>query len=138
MLASQFKNRYIINHLTTMLDTMDIDFSWNYFASSHGKGIVDGVGGTLKRLVWLEIMAGKRCSSAEDFVKICQEKTKTISVIFVQQAQFDITESMLEKAFSNIVNLPGIQKQHHIQALHKNVIQYARYSTSEDQYVFRF
>ncbi|CAF0764370.1 unnamed protein product [Rotaria sordida] len=82
--SSQFKNRYIINHLTTMLDVLDIDFSWSYFASSHGKGVVDGVGGTLKRLVWLEIMVGKRCSSAEDFVRICQEKTKTISAIFVR------------------------------------------------------
>ncbi|CAF1505309.1 unnamed protein product [Rotaria sordida] len=84
--SSQFKNRYIIIHLTTMLDVLDIDFSWSYFASSNGKGVVDGVGGTLKRLVWLEIMAGKRCSSAEDFVRICQEKTKTISVIFVRLA----------------------------------------------------
>ena len=41
--SSQFKNCYTISHLTTM---MDIDFSWNYFASSHGKGIVDGIGGT--------------------------------------------------------------------------------------------
>jgi len=136
--ASQFKNRYIINHLTTMLDVSGIDFNWNYFASSHGKGIVDGVGGILKRLVWLEIMAGKGCASAEDFVNICHQKTKTISVLFVKQVQFDITKSMLEKTFSNMINLPGIQKQHHIQALHKNVIQYARYSTSDNQYVFRF
>ncbi len=40
--SSQFKNPYIINYLTIMMDTMDIDFSWNYFASSHGKGVVDG------------------------------------------------------------------------------------------------
>ena len=136
--SSQFKNRYIISHLTTMLDVSNIDFSWNYFASSHGKGVVDGIGGTLKRLIWLEIMAGKTCLSAEDFVKICHQKTKTISVIFVRQVQFDITKSMLEKSFSNIVSIPSIQKQHHIQALHKDVIQYARYSTSENQYVFRF
>jgi len=123
--ASQFKNRYVINYLTTMLDTMDIDISWNYFASSHGKGVVDGIGGILKRLVWLEILSGYICSSAEDFVKICLQKTKPIFVILVKQAQFDVTKSLLENTFSKISNLPGIQKQHHVQALHKNIIQYA-------------
>ena len=48
--SSQFKNRYIIHHLTTILDA---------------------VGDVLKRLVWLEILSGKKCSSAEDFVRIC-------------------------------------------------------------------
>jgi hypothetical protein len=123
---------YIINHLTTMLDVLDIDFSWNYFASSHGKGVVDGVGGTLKRPVWLEIMAGKRFSSAADFVKICQKKIKTISTILIRQAQSDRTKSMFENIFMNIIALPGIQ------TLHKDVIQYARYTKSENQYVFRF
>lgn len=136
--SSQFKNRYIIHHLTTILDTFDIDISWNYFASGHGKGTVDAVGGILKRLVWLEILAGKQCSSAESFVQICRQKTKTISVIFVQQAQFDLTRIMLENVFSKIINVPCIQKQHYFQALHKNVIEFAHYSISEKQYVFQF
>ncbi|CAF4304875.1 unnamed protein product [Rotaria socialis] len=96
------------------------------------------VGGTLKRLVWLEIMAGKRCASAEDFVKICHQKTKTISVVFVKQAQLDVTKSMLEKTFMEVTSIPGLQKQHHIEVLHKDVIQFACYATSEQQYVFRF
>jgi hypothetical protein len=37
-----------------------------------------------------------------------------------------------------VSTLPGIQKQHHIQVLHKNVIEFARYSTSEQKYSFRF
>lgn len=136
--SSQFKNRYVTNHLTTMLDNMDIDFTWNYFASSHGKGVVDGIGGTLKRLVWLEIMAGKPCSSAEDFVKICQQKTKSITTIFVKQVQLDVTKSMLTQTFSRVVSIPNIRKYHHFQALHKNVILFSQYTTSADQYVFRF
>ena len=136
--SSQFKNRYVLNYLTHMMDTIDIDFSWNYFASGHGKGVVDGVGDILKRLVWLEIMAGKQCSSAHDFVKICREKSQTISTIFVRQAQLDVTKSTLEKTFSHINSIPDIRKQHHFEALHKDVIQYAEYATSNNQYVYRF
>ena len=136
--SSQFKNQFVINHLTRMMDSTDIDLCWNYFASSQGKGVVDGIGGTLKRLVWLKILAGKRCSSAEDFVKISREKTKAISIILVRQAQLDVTKTTLAKVFSNISNIPNLQKQHFIEVLHKDVIQIARYSTSDDQRVFRF
>ncbi|CAF4313647.1 unnamed protein product, partial [Adineta steineri] len=136
--SSQFKNQYVLNYLTHMMDAMNIDFSWNYFASTRSKGVVDGVGGILKRLVWLEIMAGKQCSSADDFVKICREKSQTISTILVRQAQLDVTKLTLEKLFSQINSVPDFQKQHHFQALHKDVIQFAEYDTSDNQYVYRF
>ena len=136
--ASQFKNRYLLQHLTTMMDAHDVEISWNYFASSHGKGVVDGVGGTLKRLVWTEIMAGARCSSAREFVDICHRKKTATVVGFVQQAQFDATKVSLERTFKTILGIPGIQRQHHINVLHMNVIEYARYASSEHRYVFRF
>jgi hypothetical protein len=136
--ASQFKNRYIIQYLTNMMDKFDINFSWNYFSSSHGKGVVDSIGGTLKRLVWMDVMAGARCSSAKEFVNICKRKTKTIIVGLVQQAQFDTTEALLKTCFQNIVGVPNIRKQHHINVLHKDVIEYALYATSNDKYVFKF
>ncbi|CAF0921078.1 unnamed protein product, partial [Didymodactylos carnosus] len=106
--ASQFKNRYLLRYLTHLRDKTDLDISWNYFASSHGKGVVDGIGGTIKRLVWTEIMAGKRCSSADEFVNICREKTKTIIVGLVRQGQFDITKITLEKFFDETINVNGI------------------------------
>jgi hypothetical protein len=49
--ASQFRNRIVIQHLTIMMNNIGINFSWNYFASSHGKGTVDSIGGILKRFV---------------------------------------------------------------------------------------
>jgi hypothetical protein len=81
--------------------------------------VVDGIGGTLKRPVWLEILAGKRCSSAEGFVKISRVKTKAISVILVRQAQLDVTKTTLAKVFSNISNITNLQKQHSIKVFNK-------------------
>ncbi|CAF1371190.1 unnamed protein product [Rotaria magnacalcarata] len=136
--ASQCKNRYIIQYLTNMMDKFDIEFSWNYFSSLHGKGVVDSLGSALKRLVWIDVMAGARCSSAKEFVNICKRKTKTIIVGLVQQAQFDTIEALLKLCFQNIVGVPNIRKQHHINVLHKDVIEYALYATSKDKYVFKF
>ena len=91
-----------------------------------------------KRLVWSETLAGARVTSAEDFIDVCHRKTKTIIVGLVQQVQFDITRTLLEKSFEKTVSIPNIRQQHYINALHKNVIEYALYSTREKKYVFRF
>ncbi|CAF0969738.1 unnamed protein product [Rotaria sordida] len=121
-----------------MMDKTNIDFSWNYFASSHGKEVVDSIGGTLKRLVWMEIMAGTHCSSAQHFVDICHQKTKTIIVNLVQKAQFDATYSILEKTFKKIAGVPDIRQQHHVKVLYKDIIEYALYATRKESCVFKF
>ena len=100
--ASQFKNRCLLQHLTMMMDANVVEISWNYFASSHGKGVVDGVGGTLKRLVWTEIIVGARCSSAQEFIDICHRKTTATVVGSVQQAQSDVTKVSLARTSHTI------------------------------------
>ena len=32
-------------------------FLWKYFVTSHGKGLVDGIGGKAKALVWAKVMS---------------------------------------------------------------------------------
>ena len=49
--SSQFKNRYMANCLPLMNVAYHCQTSWNFFATSHGKGPVDGVGGAVKRAV---------------------------------------------------------------------------------------
>ena len=55
--SSQFKNKYIANFLHTLNKIVQIQ--WNYFAASHGKGVVDGIGGSVKRLVWNAVISRK-------------------------------------------------------------------------------
>ena len=59
-----------------MANDRNIDLSWHFFATSHGNGVVDGIGGTVKRLVWSGILAGEVCRSAEDFVKIVKKRRR--------------------------------------------------------------
>jgi hypothetical protein len=48
-----FISRY---HNSTIIQSSQLDakMTWNYFASGHGKGEVDGSGGLLKRKLWKE------------------------------------------------------------------------------------
>ena len=51
--ASQFKNKYLFENITHYQDTYNLQHvSWNFFATSHGKGSVDGIGGQVKRVVF--------------------------------------------------------------------------------------
>jgi len=50
--AAQFKNRYTQMNLCFMEQDYGVTGTWAFFASSHGKGSVDAVGGTVKRNVW--------------------------------------------------------------------------------------
>ncbi|CAF2088960.1 unnamed protein product, partial [Rotaria magnacalcarata] len=74
--ASQFKQPFHFRNLVQIANERNIHLSWHFFATSHGKGVVDGIGGTGKHLVWSAILAGGACRSAEDFIKIEKKKTK--------------------------------------------------------------
>ena len=53
--ASQFKLGLLLSSITQLGRNCVHDF----FATSHGKGPVDAIGGTMKRLVSDEVMSGK-------------------------------------------------------------------------------
>jgi hypothetical protein len=51
--AAQFKNRFMMAFLKILRTRYNLQMLlWNFFAPMHGKGAVDGVGGTAKRLAW--------------------------------------------------------------------------------------
>jgi len=47
---------------------------WNTFAPGHGKGSVDGIGGLVKRSVWLSVKArGKMVTTPREFYECTKE-----------------------------------------------------------------
>ena len=49
--SSEFKNKYTMYLLKKLGNTYKKRFSWKFSATSHGKGIVNGIGGRAKSLV---------------------------------------------------------------------------------------
>ena len=64
--ASQFKQRYLFSNLHKWETKFGVVLKWHFFATSHGKGVVDGLGGTAKRVVWDRIRAGTVVTNAEE------------------------------------------------------------------------
>jgi hypothetical protein len=69
--SSQFKNRYILSSLPVIVAERALrSLEWHYFATSHGKGAVDGIGGEIKRLARTLIMSRRaQIRSLSDFVE---------------------------------------------------------------------
>jgi len=112
--------------------------NWHYFATSHGKGVVDAVGGTVKRLVYRSILAGQQCTSATEFVKIAQSKTNTIEVAELTQNDIDESKAQMEPIFKSIKTVSETKKIHCVKALPNNSIEYRYYSRSATKKIFRF
>jgi hypothetical protein len=48
--ASQYKNYKNFANLIHHFEDFNLHAGWHFFATSHGKGPCDGIGGTIKRL----------------------------------------------------------------------------------------
>ena len=52
--ASQFRSQFAFFMLSKSDHSINIE--WNYFEANHGKGVVDGIGGTVKHAVYSHVL----------------------------------------------------------------------------------
>jgi hypothetical protein len=127
--ASQFKQRFHFRNLVHIANERNIHLSWHFFATSHGKGVVDGIGGTVKRLVWSGILAGEVCRSAEDFIKIAKKKTKKVILIEITKTNIDNSKTKLENIFKTAKPVPETLKMHSFKVVDNDTLEFRYYST---------
>lgn len=79
--SSQYRNKtnvYFMKHFLPKWFPNLETFTWNFSEAGHGKGVMDGVGGSLKRNADVHIMHQKDITCAQDFVNLfINSKTKT-------------------------------------------------------------
>lgn len=112
--TSQFKNQYIMAALKVFEERWDIKIRWNFYAPMHGKSIVDGHGGSVKRFVRARILADSNLlvKNAEDFANTAA--TMKIQVKLMRQSQIEDRNADigLIEIVKNARKIPNI-KQHH-------------------------
>lgn len=111
--SSEFKNKFMVKFVHIISQKYKKDFQWKYFATSHGKGVVDGIGGRIKSIVRQAVMS-KRAESvivqnSRDFARVASEKMTTTTVIHISQEEID---SVSQQAWDDVKTVPGIQKMH--------------------------
>ena len=57
--SSQFKNRFIAASIPWLEEKHKLKICWNFFATSHGKKSVNGIGGVVKRMATQKVIQRK-------------------------------------------------------------------------------
>ena len=115
--CSQFKNRYIFAGIAHLETRHSVNISWNFFATSHGKGPVDGIGGSVKRFVWRKVKS--RQYSVSDAVSFSRAAEEMAHVVTMHISKNDIDEKNndlnVNGIFKGAPAIPKIAKCHHVE-----------------------
>ena len=99
--ASQFKNRFAGVMIKHFQSKRDISIRWNYFATSHGKGPVDGVGAIVKRFVTQRIITRKFIvQDVDSFLKAADG----CGIEAIGKTKMEIEAAMKEVGLESIFN----------------------------------
>ena len=112
--SSEFKNKYMVHLLRILSEKFNKKFSWKYFATSHGKGAVDGIGGNAKSLVRKKVMSKANdviVQSAEDFANVCGKMMKETKVVFLSAESIKNMVDLIQP-WGSVERVPGISKMH--------------------------
>ena len=106
--TSQFKQKFLFVTITFLKDVYKLNnLTWNLFATSHGKGAVNGVGGTIKRLIWSKVLAGKAIvTSANSFYERAKVAVSSIQMVLVSPYEMECENEMLEARWEYFQSLP--------------------------------
>ena len=127
--SSQFKNRYIALTLSWLQNECSIEIAWHFFASSHGKGPVDGICGAIKQLAATEVIKRKAIITDHlSFFKVVRD-ISAIKVFNIAAGELNqrINTSELKAIIDNAPPLPGIFSAHCLK-LENGLVKMSQYS----------
>lgn len=129
--SSQFKNKYTASLLCSLQNDFKIDCDWLFFATSHGKGSVDAIGGAIKHRVWIKIRSRKRMiSNPFEFYECAKEEIKGTHIFFVSQENIQLHTQEMEKKWADIKSIPEIRQCHYFMPYDSTSILVARTAKS--------
>lgn len=138
--ASQFKQKFLFINLTFLRDDYGYsEFTWNFFATSHGKGAVDGIGGCVKRLVWTRVLSGKAVvKDAQSFFTCAEAAQSKTKIKLVVSSEIEAVKEQLEKRWDGCKSLPQTQNVHFVKVERPYVVTSKRFSASNESVCFNF
>lgn len=114
--ASQFKNRFMFANLTYHKEELKIEADWSFFETAHGKGAVDGIGGSVKNRVWRAVLQGKEVVvDAKSFFNVASKISDgTIKIVFISKDTVERETLRLKERFSMCKSIPNTRSLHFI------------------------
>lgn len=102
--AAQFKNKKSFANLLNHERDFGMIAEWHFFATSHGKGPSDGVGGCVKRLARLASLkmgSGEQMLNAEDLFEWAKRNIPSVHFVLCTQVDYDFHKRNLSSRFAS-------------------------------------
>ncbi|GBP36153.1 Tigger transposable element-derived protein 1 [Eumeta japonica] len=90
---------------------MDL-LTWNFSESGHGKGVADGIGGSVKRTLDKQVAYGRSITNGNEAFEILKSVSKRI-IFFVEESEIQMVQSNLPVLLKAI---PGTLQLHQVVA----------------------
>ncbi|RXN14647.1 Sentrin-specific protease 2 [Labeo rohita] len=135
--ASQFKNKFMWCFMSTTFKELfpTLRVQWHFFATSHGKGAVDGVGATVKRAVNTDFLCRQAVlvTDAASFVASARQSCPNINIKLITSSEITefIQHHNLNERWANTSAVPGTQSVHHIEPVSWGEVCHKIYSEAE-------
>jgi hypothetical protein len=111
--AGQYKNCKNFANLLHHEEDFNIKYAeWNFFATSHGKGPCDGIGGTIKRLAFRHSLQGGDIQTPFALFQWCTQHIANMKMFYVSSEDVRENQTRLNPRLSEAKTLPGTQSFH--------------------------
>ena len=136
----QFKNYKHFCNIYNFKNDFKVEVEWHFFASAHGKGPCDGVGGTLKRQATRVSLQkkGQLIRTPIELYNWASKSTSLPSMAFkyVNNAVYEETKIFLQPRFEKAEPIKDTQKLHCIIPSSNDRVYVKEYSFSEHSKLF--
>lgn len=127
--AQHFKQKFMFLYVTSLFESKGIRVNWHFFATSHGKGAVDGVGGTVKRAVYSAMKTRRaHVGSAEDYANVAKDFTKSTDILYVSNEDIEQRKPELDALWESVTAVPNTQSVHCVRTVEKGKVLVSAYS----------
>lgn len=113
--ASQYKNKYNFINLMKHQEDFGIGAQWNFFATSHGKGACDGIGGTVKRQAYrtsLQRIDKNHITNPGSLFEWASIHFSKIKFEFCTVGEHDEHEKSLKTRFKDVKTIKNTRQYH--------------------------
>lgn len=110
--SSQYKNKS--NFLNLVLHEKDFGATaeWHFFATSHGKGACDGIGGSVKRLAYRACLQDKPIGNIQQLYEWARGHFKNIYFELVLTEEYNAHKEKLKSRLSAAKTIIGTRQYH--------------------------
>ncbi|XP_047041242.1 uncharacterized protein LOC124645471 [Helicoverpa zea] len=109
--SSQYRqknNFFLINYFSSFYN---VDITWSFFESGHGKGVADAIGGVVKRCLDRQVSYGQDIVSAADVYSTLQSAVKAVNVMYITETEIDAIKECIP---NNLKTIKGTMNIHQV------------------------